>query len=221
MDTDRSLEDAVRKALVYDHRLSSQPIHVSVKDGVVDLTGTVQTHGRAVAAYEVAASLPGVRGVSKRLVVEPPGNLPDDEIASYVRASLDAHAEVIKATITVSVSGGVATLEGSVRDAWQHVVAEDIARSARGVRNVENRLVVDVSRQINDEEVGYEIQSAICHVCRLCKGEVKVAVSNRTVVLSGTVATLPTKEHAERIARNYGILTVRNDIAVALDDTRR
>ena len=132
MDADRKLEEAVRKAMVYDKRLSSQPIEISVKDGIVCLTGTVQFYGRAVAAYEIAASMPGVREVSKRLVVEPPGDLPDDEVANYVRAALDAHAEVIKEAITVSVSGGVATLEGNVRDTWQQALAEDIAHSATG-----------------------------------------------------------------------------------------
>jgi osmotically-inducible protein OsmY len=43
-------------------------------------------------------------------------------------------------------------------------------------------------------------------------------VNNRAVVLSGTVATLPTKERAERLARRYGALNVRNDIEVIRDD---
>ena len=119
MDADRDLEEAVRKAMFYDKRLSSQPIDVSVKDAIVCLTGTVQSHSRAVAAYEIAASVPGVREVSKRLVVEPPGDLGDDDVANYVRTALDAHSEVMKAAITVSVSGGVVTLEGSVCDTWQ------------------------------------------------------------------------------------------------------
>ena len=45
-------------------------------------------------------------------------------------------------------------------------------------------------------------------------------MSDRAVVLSGTVATLPTKEHAERLARNYGALNVRNDIQVMPNDQR-
>jgi osmotically-inducible protein OsmY len=220
MDEDRKLEEAVRKAMVYDKRLSSQPIEISVKEAIVYLTGTVPFYGRAIAAYEVAASVPGVREVSKRLVVEPPGNLTDNEVANYVRAALDAHAEVLKEAITVSVSGGVATLEGSVRDTWQHALAEDIARSARGVRDVHNRLAVDLEQQINDEEISYVIQSAIRHLCGRSGTDVKVAVSDRAVVLSGTVATLPTKEHAERLARIHGALNVRNDIQVMPDDQK-
>ena len=82
--------------------------------------------------------MPGVRAVSKRLVVEPLENLTDHEVANYVRTSLDAHSEVIKEAITVSVSGGVATLEGNVRDAWQYALAEDIARAARGSRRTQS-----------------------------------------------------------------------------------
>ena len=218
MDADRKLEEAVRKAMVYDKRLSSQPIEVSVKEAIVYLTGTVQFYGRAVAAYEVAASVPGVREVSKRLLVEPPGNLPDDEVANYVRAALDAHGEVIKEAITVSVSGGVATLEGSVRDTWQHALAEDIAHSARGVRDMRNRLAVDLEQQINDEETGYDILFAIQHFCGDLAAGIRVAVNDRAVVLSGTVAALPTKERAEHLARHYGALSIHNDIEVVPHD---
>ena len=138
MDADHELKESVRKAMVYDKRLSAQPIEIYVKDAVVYFTGTVQSYRRAVAAYEVAASMPGVRGIEKHLVVEPPGNPPDEDIANHVRAALDAHAEVIKAAITVSVSAGLVTLEGSVRDAWQYAIAEDIALGTRGTRRAQS-----------------------------------------------------------------------------------
>ena len=114
----------------------------------------------------------------------------------------------------------MATLEGSVCDTWQHAVAEDVARSARGVRDVHNRLVVDFLEQINDEEMSYEIQSAIRHIFGLLGAGIKVAVNNRAVVLSGTVTMLPAKERAERVARNCGALNVRNDIEVTPNDKR-
>ena len=158
--------------------------------------------------------MPGVREVSKHLVVEPPGDIRDDEVANYVRTALDAHSEVMKPAITVSVSGGVATLEGSVRDTWQYAVAEDVARSARGVRDVRNRLVVDLQEQVNDEEISYEIQSAICHICGLSGDGIKVAVNDPSRCAVRYGGTLPMKEHAERVAHNYGALNVRNDIEV-------
>ena len=70
------------------------------------------------------------------------------------------------------------------------------------------------------EEISYTIQSAIRHLCGRSGIDVKVAVSDRAVVLSGTVATLPTKEHAERLARIHGAMNVRNDIQVMPDDQK-
>ena len=45
------------------------------------------------------------------------------------------------------------------------------------------------------------LHSAIAHMCGQASSDIKVAVSDRTVVLSGTTPTLPMKEHAERIAQ--------------------
>ena len=45
---DRGIEEAVKQALLYDRRLSSQPIHVAVKDAVVSLRSAVQFHSRAL-----------------------------------------------------------------------------------------------------------------------------------------------------------------------------
>ena len=98
--------------------------------------------------------------------------------------------------------------------------SQRISPARRGVRDVHNRLAVDLEQQINDEEISYTIQSAIRHLCGRSGTDIKVAVSDRTVVLSGTVATLPTKEHAERLARIHGAMNVRNDIQVMPDDQK-
>lgn len=214
MARDSDIEEAIRQAMLYDERLAAQSVVVSVSDGIVRLSGVVQSYRRALAAHEVAASLSGVREVVNNLTVEPPTSVSDGEIADHVRAALAAHADVVKEAITVSVSGGVVTLQGSVRDAWQCATAEDVARSARGARNVRNLLVANLTDQINDEETGLEIQRAIRRACGLSNADVRVAISERTVVLSGIVATFRAKEVAEQITRRFGLLHVRNEIRV-------
>jgi osmotically-inducible protein OsmY len=74
--------------------------------------------------------------------------------------------------------------------------------------------VVAIAQQVNDEETAYDILFAIQHFCGRLGAGIKVAVNDRAVVLSGTVAALPTKERAEHLARHYGALNVRNDIEV-------
>ena len=93
----------------------------------------------------------------------------------------------------------MATLEGSVGDAWQCAAAEDITRSVRGVRDVDNRLVVDVDQLIDDEESSIELMAAIRGIGGEAAADIRVAVCDRTAVLSGTVPSLPTKEYARRI----------------------
>ena len=214
MVRDSDIEDAIRQAMLYDERLAVQRVVVSVCDGVVRLSGVVQSYRRALAAHEVAASLSGVRDVVNELTIEPPTPVSDDEIADHERAALAAHADVVKETITISVSGGVVTLQGSVRDAWQCAVADDVARSARGARNVRNLLVANLTDQIHDEETSLEIQGAIRRACGLSNADVHVAISERTVVLSGTVATFRAKEVAEQITRRFGLPRVSNEIRV-------
>lgn len=216
LNHDLDIETAIRSAMVHDPRLSAQAIQVSVQNGVVRLTGTVQSFRRALAAYEIATAATGVREVVNGLEVGSPGELPDLEIADHVRAALEASADVCKSAITVLVSNGQATLSGNVADAWQFAIAEDIARSARGVRDVRNLLAMNLTDLVNDEETALVIREAILRACGLPAENIRVAVSNRAVVLSGTTETLPQKEFAREVVRRRGFLEIRNDIQVML-----
>lgn len=214
MNGDEAMEGAIYQAMIRDKRLSAQAIRVSVHDGIVRLNGSVQSYRRALAAVELAASWPGVRDVINGLLVEPVGNLTDAEVAEHVRAALESSEDVVKDAITTSVEKGVAILQGSVGDAWQYAIAEDVARSARGVRDVRNLLVANLTDLINDEQTAHEIQQAVSRVCGHSIDTVRVAVNGSTVVLSGIVATLPQKTAVRDIVRRFGLLDVQNDIQV-------
>lgn len=214
MDQDKSIEVAIHQAMISDKRLSAQAIQVAFEDGVVQLHGTVQSFRRAVAAVDLASSWPGVVEVVNNLRVEPPINLSDAQVANNVRTALDSSEDVVKDAITVSVSSGVAKLAGSVADAWQFMIAEDIARSARGVRDVRNLLVASVGSVSSDEELAREIQATICRICGEAAVDIRVAVNGHKVVLSGTARTQAQKSAARDVVRRFGLLHIRNDILV-------
>ena len=136
MPTDEALTALLRAAFLNDQRLSAQPLKLSVADNIVTLEGSVQTYRRKLAAQEIAASFDGVRGVINNLTVEPPDQMSDEEIAACVRAALDSNAEVAKEVITVRVNGRIVSLAGAVGSQWEAIVAEDVARGVRGVRDV-------------------------------------------------------------------------------------
>jgi osmotically-inducible protein OsmY len=64
----------------------------------------------------------------------------DERIREDVYDRLNDHPNVDSSDIRVSVSGGEVTLEGTVHGRREKRMAEDIAESVSGVRDVQNRL---------------------------------------------------------------------------------
>jgi osmotically-inducible protein OsmY len=215
MRKDEKLGEQIRQAFMLDGRLSEQPIEVTVRNGTVTLTGTVQSHNRKLAAQNIATSIEGCRGVVNKLQVEPLGHVTDEHIAEYVRAALDAHADITKETVIVSVSNGAVTLSGSVASQWERTLAEDVARGCKGVHTVKNLLVVNLGGQIEDEALCREIQAALACTRGLGDTDLRVAVNGDTVVLSGEVPELWQKETAETVAKRFRLSRVRNEVAAA------
>jgi osmotically-inducible protein OsmY len=214
MIRDEELVGRIKHALLLNETLSEHPIQVTAANGIVTLEGAVQTHRRKLAAHDIAASFDGCRGVLNELKVEPPGPLPDHDVANHVRAALDAHADITKEVITVSVTGGMATLNGRVGSNWERILAEDIALSARGVRGVQNHVIVDLPGEIEDEALSREIQDALSITRGLREADIQVAVAANTAVLSGEVTALWQKEAADSVVRRFRVTNVRNEILV-------
>ena len=212
--TDQQLAELIQAAILLDDRLSAQPIEVSVEDGNVTLTGTVQSFRRKLAAHRIAGNFDYVRDVQNDLAVEPAYATADTEVAGYVRSSLDAHADITKEAVTVSVKAGNVTLTGHVASSWERAQAEDIARSARGVRDVNNLLVIDVFEMAADEQMSEQIHTALIHARGLRDADIHVAVSDAAVVLSGEVDHLLQKETAQSVTERFRPVRLQNDIVV-------
>jgi osmotically-inducible protein OsmY len=214
MSTDEDLSGLIENAIRRDERVYLQPIDVSVDDGIVTLTGTVRSHRRKLVAYEIASSFEGCRDVVNKLAVDPEAPLPDMEVAKNVVSSLNASADIAPDAITVTVTDGVASLSGAVSTQWERFVAGDVARSARGVRGVENLLAVNPMAEIDHEELAREIKMALDHARQLKDAKLDVKVSGMSVVLLGTVSLLSQKETAETAVRRFGLQEIRNEIIV-------
>lgn len=214
MTTDNELRTLIETELLNDNRLSSHPVRVRIRDGIVQLEGAVQSHRRKLLAHKIASHYEGVREVVNDLTVTPAGPLTDEEVANHVRSSLDASADITRETIQVSVVSGRVVLSGTVSGHWERSVAEDIARSARGVRDVENLLIIDADSKIADEELANAIKAALSRAQGLTHGQVSVAISDDSVVLSGEVQELWQRAVADDVVRSFGLLQIRNDIVV-------
>lgn len=208
------LQQLIASEMLNDHRVSSQNIRVNIDDGVAQLQGTVSSFRRKLIAQQIVAAYEGVRDVKNELLVEPHQSHPDATVAAAVRAALDASADTTKETIAVSVSGGKATLTGIVGSHWERVIAGDIARGVRGVRDVVNMLVIDLLNKVSDHELMNSVQAALGRARGLRESRIRVAVADQTVVLSGKVNELWQKEVAETVVGGFNFLRIRNEIQV-------
>jgi osmotically-inducible protein OsmY len=214
MLTDENLAELIKIAIKRDERVYLQPIDVSVDDGIVTFTGTVRSHRRKEVAYEIASSFEGCRDVVNKLVIDPAAPLPDMEVAKNIVSSLNANADIDSDAINVVVMNGVASLNGVVGSQWERHVAEEVARSIRGVRDVENQIAVNPMAEIDHEILAREIKTALDHARGLRDVNIEVNISGKTVVLLGVVYDLLQKETAERVVRRFGLQDIRNEIIV-------
>lgn len=210
----KTLGKLIKDAILKDERISDQPITISIHKEIVTLSGYVQTHRRKLIAQEIASSFEECRDIINELVVDPPGPTSDEETTNNVRTALDAHADITKGTIAVSSSVGVVCLNGNVGSQWERIVAEDVARSARGVKNVQNFLVVDLPTKMEDKKLGQDIKAAHFYAYGLKDRRINAAVSEGAIVLSGEALNLAQKEMAERVVRRFRFREIRNNIIV-------
>jgi RNA polymerase sigma-B factor len=138
---DADIAAAAERALAWDARIPNDAVRVSVSHGWVTLRGEVDWQYQGCEAQRVIRNLPGVRGVTNLIAVRPLTPAPDYVKDRIVSAFL-RNAELNARKITVTTEGGKVTLTGTVRSRVEATEADRVAWTARGVTQVDNRIVV-------------------------------------------------------------------------------
>jgi osmotically-inducible protein OsmY len=141
MPTDDEIAAYLRDRMEKDFLVPKGRITVSVRDGVVTLRGTVDSHLQREAAYEEAADAKGVRGVNNEITIGPSQASPQ-EISAAIQKALTRDAQVEADNIQVIVDGGHVTLAGEARSFAERQAAEDAAWRARGVTDVTDNIAI-------------------------------------------------------------------------------
>ncbi len=145
---DRETPDDRRILATLENKLFTNPdidvseVNVSVKDGEVTLTGTVDAYWVKLHIADLVSQENGVTGIRNQLAVVPTEIYPDQDIANAVVATLERSALVDPAQVTVNVKEGVVTLSGSVPDWAARENAYRAAVNTEGVVDVVNKLTI-------------------------------------------------------------------------------
>lgn len=200
MFQDKSVREDVIRELDWEPVVRSTEIGVGVKDGIVTLSGTVDSHAAKRAVERAAARVRGVRALSSQLEVKPagPAERTDADIAWAAANALAWNALVPQEHISVSVTRGWIVLEGAVERRFQKVAAEDAVADLAGVVGVTN--LIAVGPVIPANELKEEIETALQRCADVDCQRIVVEVDGDCVRLWGCVGSLAQREAAERAA---------------------
>ena len=144
MKTDSELQRDVLDELKWEPSVDAAHIGVSVKDGVVTLSGHVSSYAEKFAAERAAKRVLGVRAVANEIDVKLPSSSQrtDEDIAAAAVNALKSNVSVPADKIKVTVSKGWVKLEGEVEWQYQKDAAENAVRYLAGVMGVTNLITV-------------------------------------------------------------------------------
>ena len=219
MKTDSQLQQDLIAQLKWEPLLRSAEIGVSAKDGVVTLTGTVDSYAKKLEAEDAAKRVAGVKAVVEKIEVKFASNWAkkdDGDVANEIISAFKWNWEVPDDKVQARVERGWVTLEGEVEWNYQSDAAKKAVISLLGVTGVSNNIKLKTRTEDAIEKA--DIDSALARNWSTLNNEIGVNVSGHKATLSGTVGSWYQKDEAERIARNApGVWNVENNLAVEYD----
>ena len=215
MKTDIQIQNDVMEELKWDPFLVSSEIGVAVKNGVVTLSGIVDTYAKKLTAETATKRVAGVKAVAVdiKVGISPKYLKTDAEIAEAVLNALKWHSAVQEDKIKVQVENGNVKLEGVVDWEYQRTNAKMAITNLTGVRSVTNLITVKPRIEVTDLQK--KISAAFHRSATIDAGRIKTFINGSKVTLSGKVRSFAESEEAEdAVWAAPGVLTVDNQLEI-------
>lgn len=214
MKANTKLQREVQDAIAWEPLLHAAEIGVTAKDGVVSLTGIVDSYAKKTEAESAAKKVAGVKALVENIEVKFPNSWKktDTEVATEVLNAFKSNYTIPDNNIKIKVEDGWVTLEGELP--W-HYQKEEAARAVKHLTGVKGVISnIKIKSETDDPIQKKDIEDALKR-SSIYDIDIKVSVLGTTVTLTGTANSLYQKEEAGRIAwKTPGIWNVKNELEI-------
>ncbi|MFY8004938.1 MAG: BON domain-containing protein [Chitinophagaceae bacterium] len=216
MQTNEELQKNVQDAIKWQPQLNAAEIGVIVCDGVVTLTGTVDSYLKKIEAENATKNVAGVRAIVEKIEViyrKMLNKKSDSDIAYDILNIYQLNSQIPENTIKIKVEKGWVNLGGELNWSYQKEEAKNAIKNLDGIIGVTNNILIKPKAlNLLEKEV---IENLLKLSWTLNAEDINVSVDGTSVTLDGKVAALYQKEEAERIALGTpGIWSVQNNLHI-------
>lgn len=215
MKNNAELQADVQNAIKWEPLLNAAEVGVTAKDGVVTLTGELDSYAKKIEAENAAKKVIGVKVLIEKMEVKFANSWSktDAEIAKEVLLAFKSNSSIPNDKVTVTVENGWLTLTGELPWNYQREAAKTALHYLDGVKGLTNNITIKSDSQDSIEQA--DVKKAIGRSWSVDDTDIEVHVTGKTVTLTGTVTSWYQKEEAGRIAWNTpGIWNVNNELTV-------
>jgi len=216
MNKDEELRLDVIQEFKRERKISNpNRIEVTVKDGVVTLSGKVDHYMDQLVTVEAADRVAGIKGVVQESEVELPETSKRNDLEIYhsATAAIKHNSLIPSERVKVAVKDGRIKLDGEVQEEHQKIEAGITVSKILGVTGVINDIAV--KPVVKPYDVTLQIERMFQHQAAHHAQEIQVEIKNSKVILSGIVRAWIEKADAEAAAREVpGVTEVENKLEV-------
>lgn len=213
--SDMTLKRDVEAELGWDPAIHANAIGVAAKDGVVTLSGHIDTLAEKRAIEKALRRVQGVRAIALELdvLLSPEHRRSDTDIAAFAEQALKWNTMVPADRIRLVVDKGRVTLQGEVEWNYQRTAAESAVRRQTGVVGITNEIVI--RPKVNAANLQTQIAQAMRRQVEREIDHIKVEIDGSKVTLRGTVNSWHERDAAQGVAWSApGVATVINELRV-------
>lgn len=215
MKTDSELKKDVLAELEWDPEVNSAAVGVGVKDGVVTVSGHLDTYAEKFAIERALRRVAGVKAVAMEVDVtlSPQHRRSDSEIAAAATQALKWQSRLPGDRLRLTVENGWVHLGGEADWEFQRRAAEKAVRGLTGVVGVSNEITIAAKAAPTD--LSALISQALQRQALREARRIDVNVDGSKVTLRGQVHSWQERDAVQgAVWAAPGVRTVVNELNV-------